>query len=71
MSTVEVHVWYDRHGKITAVGRPHPSHRERIVALPTADRAVISAKIAEEKVAALHRTHVVDVNQRKLAPAAS
>ena len=70
MSIVEVHIWYDGDGKITAVGRPHPSSRQRVIPAPGRGREVISAQIAEEYITALHRTHLVDVREKRLAPIA-
>jgi len=70
MAMIEAHVWYDRSGRITAVGRPHPLARGTIIPRAGNDREVMTVGVAEEHVRMLHRTHRVDTVQRKLTHAA-
>lgn len=65
-ATVAVYVWHDSEGNITAVGRPAPSARGRIVPVAGLGRAVTPVEVAEQDIATLHRTHEIDVKQRTL-----
>jgi hypothetical protein len=68
VTEIEVFVWHDRQGNITAVGTPHPSIAGRVKPLAAAERDVLLVKVREHEIQRLHETHYVDVIARTLAP---
>jgi hypothetical protein len=68
MADIDVFVWHDSAGNITAVGTPHPDSIGRVRAVAPAEHAVLPMKVAEAQLARLHETHRIDVEKRALAP---
>jgi len=71
MENIDVSIWYDRGGKITAVGTPHPASVGRVQPRPSADRDVLHLTMEDKdrgNLKQLHRTHCVDVVKRALVP---
>jgi hypothetical protein len=68
MFDVDVFVWHDSNGNITAVGRPHPSFASRVRPVAAADRSVLHLKVPEHQIRQLRETHRIDVVQRTLVP---
>jgi hypothetical protein len=69
MQNIDVFIWYDRAGKITAVGTPHSAAVGRVEARPSAERDVLHVTMEDMNGAnlkSLHRTHCVDVARRAL-----
>jgi hypothetical protein len=57
MSAQRVHVWFDRTGRIAAVGQPLGEHR--VVPVSNAGLQVIEVVVDAAEVADLHATHRV------------
>jgi hypothetical protein len=68
MTEVEVFVWHDSDGNITATGTPHPDMVERILPIAGKDRSVLPIKVDSSDIDKLHETHRVDVKRRVLVP---
>jgi hypothetical protein len=68
MAEVEVFVWHDGNGNITATGTPHPDMAGRLRPIAGSDRSVLRTKAEASQVARLHETHRVDVERRLLSP---
>jgi hypothetical protein len=62
MAKVCVFVWHDVTGQIVAVGRPMGG--SKCVPVTGDDNSVLEAELEEKSIAALHQTHVVDVNRK-------
>jgi hypothetical protein len=71
MQDMDVFIWYDSDGKITAVGTPHPAAGDRVKPVPSAERDVLHLTMEENdriNLKHLHRTHRVDVVKHVLVP---
>jgi hypothetical protein len=64
MSKIKVLVWHTPIGKIVAVGQP--TSQFEITFIGDDNQAVLVAEVDEELVQDLHRTHVVDVENKTL-----
>jgi len=71
MATVKIHVWHRVTGEIVSIGRPVLSQGHAFGVVPRAGEndAVLEAEVDEELITDLHRTHVVDIQEKKLKPA--
>ena len=63
-----IDVWHDENGRIVAWGYRPAGAPDYLRAVPVAapGRAVLSLTVAEEQLASLHQTHVVDVVKASL-----
>ena len=71
MQDIDVFVWYDADGNITAVGTPNPAAGSRVEPRSSADRDVLQLTMGENdrgNLKQLHMTHRVDVAKRVLVP---
>jgi len=62
MAKVKIHIWHNINGQIVAIGRPMGA--AKCVPLSGKDQSVLETEIEEAHIATLHRTHVVDVDQK-------
>jgi hypothetical protein len=68
MPEIDVFVWHDSDGNITATGTPHPDMVGRILPVAGKDRSVLPIKIDSSQIDKLHETYRVDVKRRVLVP---
>jgi hypothetical protein len=68
MVDVDVFVWHDSDGNITAVGRPHPSFADRVRPVAPADRSVLHLRVPEHQIEHLCESHCIDVVKHTLMP---
>lgn len=68
MVDIDVFVWHDADGSITAVGTPHPSIIDRVKPIAITDRWVLHLKVPEHYIEQLHATHRIDVLKGVLVP---
>jgi len=71
MHDIDVFIWYDADGQITAVGSPHPSAVSRVKPFPSAEREVLHVTMENKDrsdLKQLHKTHRIDVVKRALVP---
>jgi hypothetical protein len=68
MANVDVYVWHDEHGNITAAGHVPAGSTKKIRALAHWDRRVIKLSIAQDYLKTLHVTHKIDVAKGALMP---
>jgi hypothetical protein len=66
MAQVKICVWYDVHGTILAIGRPMGD--TKCLPLSGENQFLLETEVAEDHIAELHQTHVVDVSQYALVP---
>lgn len=68
MSDVDVFVWYDQSGNITAVGHVVPGQAEKIEPLVGENQRVLKLRMAVDGLGRLHETHTVDPHKGVLCP---
>lgn len=66
MTNIDVFVWHDTDGNITAVGTPHPSVIGKVTPLAATERSVIHLNVPENSIKHLHKTHYINVVEGKL-----
>jgi hypothetical protein len=71
MAEIDVFVWHDNDGNITAVGAPHPDMVGRVRPVAAADRGVLQTKIDESYIDRLHEIYRIDIKCQALAPRGS
>ncbi|GEM_PF-5385383 len=68
MANINLHVWYDRRGKIIAVGKPLGSTLESVTPVAISKgHAVVPVEVSERDIGTLHQTHIVDVKKKRIA----
>ncbi|MEO7994273.1 MAG: hypothetical protein ABI743_07725 [bacterium] len=64
--TLQVHIWYDNTGAITAIGVPSPAFRDRVTPVPNLGENILILEVAAHQVQSLRSTHCVDMNTNEL-----
>ncbi len=62
MANVDVHIWHDVTGQIVAVGRPMGGRK--CIPMAGENQFVVETQVADEHIARLHETHVVNSARR-------
>lgn len=66
MTNSKVHVWYDRRGKILAVGRPLSPETEQVIPIAfQKGHAAATLEVSEHHLRALHLTHSVEIKNKQ------
>jgi hypothetical protein len=65
---VDVFVWHDFDGNITAVGHVAAGHARKIEPLVIGNQKVLKLRRGHEQLDTLHLTHIVDVGKGTLSP---
>ena len=68
MAEIDVFVWHDKDGNITAVGVPHPDVVGRVQPVAPEGHGSLHLKVPEAQVDRLHETHRIDVAKRAIVP---
>jgi len=68
MAEVDVFVWYDSDGNITAIGTPHPDRVASVHPIAAKDRDVLRVRLDASRLERLHETYRVDIAGRGLTP---
>jgi hypothetical protein len=67
MTEVDVFVWHDLSGNITAVGHVVAGSGDQVVEpVATGDRQVLTVRLLPDHLPTLHSTHIVDMERRCL-----
>ena len=68
MADVDVFVWYDLNGTITAVGHVVAGQTEKVEPLAGENQKVLKLRMGVDGLGTLHRTHTVDPHKGVLCP---
>jgi hypothetical protein len=68
MAEIDVFVWHDNDGNITAVGVPHPDVVGRVQSIAPAGHGALHLRVPEGHLERLHETHQIDVAKRVVVP---
>jgi hypothetical protein len=68
MSEIDVFVWHDSDGKITAVGVPHPDMVGKVQSIARSGHGAVCVRVPEEHLKRLHETHQIDVERGVVTP---
>lgn len=68
MKPVDIHVWYNHHGKIIGIGyaRDGGGATGRVIPMPSPGQHCLMTQIGEDQLEKLHETHEVDVGAKAL-----
>ena len=68
MTDVDVFVWYDADGTITAVGHVVPGQADKVEPLAGENQRVLKLRMGVDTLGTLHETHAVDPHKGVLCP---